>query len=254
MVSNVVAPRVLDSFRNGHSARLLHRFEHVVNLVNDQGEVMTLAAPKIGPGPFTMIVSGDFPAGFATEEPIAIDSEKLILTCGSLVIDAQQAELWEPRPEWKRLKTAPPDDLAPADSLPDGIDAFLQQLLQGIVKGDDALCRAAAHGLAGRGEGLTPIGDDVLLGVLYGLWVWQPRRELMELLVATAVPRTTTLSAAFLQAAAAGEATWHWHDLVNGRAQAREQILAIGHNSGAAAWTGFCRTWAALRTREGIAR
>ncbi|MEJ2749006.1 MAG: DUF2877 domain-containing protein, partial [Anaerolineae bacterium] len=95
---------------------------------------------------------------------------------------------------------------------------------------------------AGRGGGLTPVGDDVLLGVLYGLWVWQPRRDWMEMMVETAVPRTTTLSANFLRAAAAGEAVWQWHELVNGRAHAVTPILSIGHSSGSDAWAGFVYT------------
>jgi hypothetical protein len=253
MLSSMVTPRVLSWLKNGRSARLLHRFEHVINLVNDQGDLMTLAGRKIGPGPFTMIVEGDFQAGFAAEQPVKIDPQTLRLICGSLVIDARQAEVWEPRPDWERLKTIPSADLTSTAPLPGPIEAFLQQLLQGIVRGDDEMCQAAAFGLAGRGDGLTPTGDDVLLGVLYGLWVWRPRQDLMTLLVDTAVPRTTSLSAAFLRAAAAGEATYHWHDLVNGRAQARTQILSIGHNSGAAAWTGFCQTFMSLKENQAVA-
>jgi hypothetical protein len=89
------------------------------------------------------------------------------------------------------------------------------------------------------GKGLTPTGDDVLMGVIYGLWVWYPQRDWIRLIVETAVPRTTSLSAAFLRAAEDGEATFHWHDLVNGRAGAVNQILSIGHSSGRDAWAGF---------------
>jgi len=57
--------------------------------------------------------------------------------------------------------------------------------------------------------------------------------------VDTAVPRTTTLSAAFLRAAGDGEATIHWHDLADGRPGAMDRILAIGATSGRDAWIGF---------------
>ena len=57
--------------------------------------------------------------------------------------------------------------------------------------------------LAGLGDGLTPAGDDWLVGMM--LWAWlahaAPRR-FCQVLSDAAVPRTTTLSAAFLQAAA----------------------------------------------------
>ena len=74
--------------------------------------------------------------------------------------------------------------------LPPEIESYLQQLLKGIADGDEVMGRTAVLGLAGRGGGLTPTGDDVLMGVLYGLWVWHPRQEWMEMIVAPAVPRT----------------------------------------------------------------
>jgi hypothetical protein len=80
------------------------------------------------------------------------------------------------------------------------------------------------------------------MGVLYGLWVWHPQQQWMELILEAAVPRTTSLSAAFLRAAAAGEATIHWHHLANGDSTAVERILAVGHTSGRDAWKGFART------------
>jgi hypothetical protein len=80
------------------------------------------------------------------------------------------------------------------------------------------------------------------MGVLYGLWVWRPRLEWIDLIVDTAVPRTTRLSAAFLRSAADGEATVHWHNLALGRPKAVEQILSIGHTSGRDAWAGFSHT------------
>ena len=100
----------------------------------------------------------------------------------------------------------------------------------------------AARQLAGLGPGLTPSGDDVLLGVMYALWVWRPDEPLIQTIGHAANPRTTTLSAAFLTAAMAGEATNHWHDLVMGGPGAANRLLALGQTSGADAWAGFCRT------------
>jgi hypothetical protein len=59
--------------------------------------------------------------------------------------------------------------------------------------------------LAGRGDGLTPFGDDLLCGYAAGLVLWHDRREEAEALAAVAAPRTTGLSATLLRHAARGE-------------------------------------------------
>jgi hypothetical protein len=107
-----------------------------------------------------------------------------------------------------------------------------------------------ARALAGLGPGLTPAGDDLLLGALYALWATRPPRY--AAVVGTAVadaaaPRTTSLSAAWLRAAARGESEWVWVRLV--RALARDEraavmaaaraVPALGHSSGRCALHGF---------------
>jgi hypothetical protein len=100
------------------------------------------------------------------------------------------------------------------------------------------------------GNGLTPAGDDFLMGAIYALWALRSPEEahqLANLTVEMAVPLTTSLSGAWLRAAARGEAAQPWHDLVSGLidgnkatvAGAVDQILAIGHSSGADALAGF---------------
>jgi hypothetical protein len=202
--------------------------------------VLSLVTPAVGPGPFTLVVDDGFTAVLDINQSVQINDGQL--TIGPLSLDTNQAALWQPRPFWSQLRGHGDWEtgdwrLGTASLLE--MEVYLQQLLSGIQTADEEQIRAGAAALAGRGPGLTPLGDDVLLGVLYGLWVWQPCREWMEMIVETAVPLTTTLSAAFLRAAAAGEAVWQWHGLVNGRNYAIDQILAIGHTSGAAAWTGF---------------
>ena len=242
-----MTPRVQRWLENGRSARILHLFEEVCNLVDDQGEVITLAAPAVSPGPFTLILDDGFTAHLDLQQPVHCDGAAQSLTIGAMHIDGRNAVIWQPRPSWSKLQQHAPSDFPPPRPLPADIETHLQQLLQGILHDDVTTCQEGAWGLAGRGAGLTPTGDDVLIGVLYGLWVWySPHNKVAlqqwtELIVATAVPRTTTLSGAFLRAAAAGEATYEWHDLVNGRSGAIQNILKIGHHSGADALTGFTR-------------
>ncbi|MCP4428513.1 MAG: DUF2877 domain-containing protein [Chloroflexi bacterium] len=251
----MTTPRARAWVRNGRPARILHLFDEVCNLVNDRDEIISLVSPQVGIGPFAVVLDGDFTADLDLERPVAVDAARQGLTVGSLVVDVGRTAVWSSCPNWKQLQGQVWSDGA---TLAADIEAYLRQLLLGIVNGNEADCRAGAYGLAGRGGGLTPTGDDVLMGVLYGLWVWQMPLKWMEMIVETAVSRTTTLSANFLTAAAAGEATYHWHDLVNGSAAANVaaadvaaavvQIQAIGHTSGVDAWAGFVRANVALST------
>jgi hypothetical protein len=114
--------------------------------------------------------------------------------------------------------------------------------------GEESLLPAAVAQLAGLGSGLTPAGDDFLVGAM--LWGWlahpQPQR-FCAALAEPAVSRTTVLSAAFLQAAARGECSDVWHRLLQVLAAGQERrlvaavtaILAHGQTSGADALAGF---------------
>jgi hypothetical protein len=245
----LLTPRVQHWLRNGRSARILHLFAESCNLVDDQNDVISLVTPRIGAGPFTLILTGDFTSQLTLSMPVAIDDVGQTLSIGSITLNTSNAVLWQPLPKWHQLSSKSLADLPPPASLPADIEAGLQRLLEGIVSGDLVAVQAGAYALAGRGIGLTPTGDDVLMGVLYGLWVWYPKHDWMQAIVETAVSRTTTLSAAFLRAAAAGEAVEPWHHLVNGRAYAIQNILSIGHTSGADALTGFARISQILGTR-----
>ncbi len=104
--------------------------------------------------------------------------------------------------------------------------------------------------ISGLGGGLTPAGDDFLLGIIMAIWCFLPmpraQRLALEIVDATA-GRTTTLSAAWLEAAGKGEASQYWHDFIDslvidahfGIQRAARRIIGIGHTSGADALTGF---------------
>jgi hypothetical protein len=248
MLATVIAPRARQWLRDGGPARILHLFAETCNLVNDRNEVISLVSPRIGPGPFTIVLENDFTAGLDSHQAVSIDGAKQGLAVGPLVVDVAEAAVWQPKPEWTQLRDADVARWPSPAELPSGITFFLEETVEGIAGDDLSTCLTGVEGLAGRGDGLTPTGDDMLMGVLYGLWVWHPRQEWMRMILETAVPRTTTLSANFLRAAADGEAVRQWHDLVNGRPQAVAEIMAIGHSSGADAWAGFVYTGSALRS------
>jgi len=125
---------------------------------------------------------------------------------------------------------------AAVQTLRKGWDGDLEQLGVGAV------------GLAGLGGGLTPAGDDFLVGAMVGAWLGHPAPgHLCRVLVEAAAPRTTTLSAAFLGVAARGECSAPWHALLTALSTGREsdietalqEVLAHGATSGADTLAGF---------------
>ncbi len=84
-----------------------------------------------------------------------------------------------------------------------------------LQSNDSAAVRHAMCGLLGKGEGLTPEGDDILVGLLAGLRLLGPAlgisgaggmQAAIAPIVLTEAPfRTTALSAALLRHAVAGE-------------------------------------------------
>jgi hypothetical protein len=123
-------------------------------------------------------------------------------------------------------------------------------------EGDGTQLRIAASRLAGLGGGLTPSGDDFLVGVM--IWAWlahpMPERVCHPLLEASDL-RTTALSGALLRAAARGECSLSWHHLLSalqGRPKdelvaAVRNVLRYGHTSGADALAGLIWTGQNIR-------
>jgi len=136
----------------------------------------------------------------------------------------------------RRLAAVPTDLTAATRQLP---AAALELLAAG-----DA---AAVPMLVGRGDGLTPVGDDVLCG-----WLVAARAAGRDTAgVADAVRRdqhrTTLLSATLLRHAAAGEAIAPFRAVLAGRDPAAVTALqAVGHTSGTGMLLGahlaLCRT------------
>ena len=107
--------------------------------------------------------------------------------------------------------------------------------------------------LLGVGPGLTPAGDDVLAGLLVGLWSFGQRAEpLRRAVLAGLAAGTTDLSAALLRCAARGESIPQVNQLLrtmSGSAwqsrldhamldHAMDDLVRVGHTSGTALATG----------------
>lgn len=299
-----ITPRALNWLNRNAAATVLHVSPHTCNLVDSQGDVLSLVTPDIGRGPFALVVpvssfrfqvsgskfqvfssapaaSSQQPTAKSSNSPFTIAqslvsspqslnlsvSQSPCLSLPPYLITTDQAELWDPRPRWDTIRPHLPKALPwlrlallrhtttqatavhqAVHQLPRFVEG-VQQMCVGWQNQDEDKIAQAVERLAGFGPGLTPAGDDGLMGVLYGVWATQaqPDEPLLSRVVAQARKRTTTLSGAFLVAAAAGEAVQAWHELVRairggegeGIYAAAKGILAIGDSSGACALAGF---------------
>jgi hypothetical protein len=243
---------------NSRHPRILHLFDHACNLINERGEVFSVVTPQIGNGPFNLVIETNdlFSELLSLESPISISPTHL--TIGSLSIHTAGAELWEPRPDWQLLHSRKDDITTQLLKLPVANDPFSHSLVSNLsatlATTDTSTAKTIASQLAGLGNGLTPSGDDFIMGALYAAWIMHPPDiacTLVQKVAETAAPLTTSLSAAWLRSAGRGEAGILWHDffkvLLSENAvkiqTAMEQILVVGATSGADALSGFIQTF-----------
>ncbi|MBI3241160.1 MAG: DUF2877 domain-containing protein [Chloroflexi bacterium] len=265
------------------TARVLNSFDRACNLINQNNDILALVASERGLTPFAMVVASEerFPFRAVTESSIVrIESRRF--SVGPLQITIDTPRLWNPIPDWAAVRQMFADhfelpealpatalEVSPAGSL---LELFLSperrtasapmldraaqganKLVAGLHAGSLEQCVAGAKMLAGAGGGLTPAGDDFIVGVLLAAWAGlfgersEGREQMGQAIAQTAAPLTTTLSAAYLHAAARGECMIHWHDLfaallASNESAVREALRAltsVGHTSGADALAGF---------------
>jgi hypothetical protein len=259
---------------------VLHVFEQACDLISDQEEILSLVTQAIGNGPFSLVLPGlDFRNFIDADSAIHMEGAKL--NVGDLEVSTDQATDWNPRPAWDKLRmvkrstdahaptllqvlasASPPGSLA-ALVLPqpkqDSVLSTLtlknahraaKPLVNGLLHGDRDTCLKAVESLAGLGGGLTPQGDDFLLGCFIAVWAGlTPKSSLhmLEEIADHAAMRTTPLSSAWIRAAATGSCGEPWHDLFAAVLadqetlvrSAADRLVSIGHTSGADALAGF---------------
>jgi hypothetical protein len=258
---------------------ILHVFDPVCNMINEEGEVFSMVGPFVGNGPFSGLTQeGKFTGWISADSRVEI--ERNILRIDGAEIYFEDAEVWEPRPAWEAIK-GKAQELLQASELIEGLlrehaeaESFayivlplsganesisathkkagvaLEKLLPAILNEDSEVMRENAAAIGGLGAGLTPAGDDFLVGLMHALWATRSGAAALALclvMAEAAIPRTNSLSAAWLRAASQGEAGEPWHELIwaiaGGNDEAVEaavmRILPTGHSSGADALGGF---------------
>jgi hypothetical protein len=273
--------------RDGFAGSVLSVFAGACNLVNDQGKIVALVGQRVGNGPLNIVLTEDGFLARGLEAGLPVEGDGRSIQIGkTLKVCLAGAEVWEPRLEWAGLNAArpglkanlavlhdhlmaqalaeslaclPATDLPGARSVESTYRKMAQRAIEGLLAalhgGDRQGIAASAIALTGLGPGLTPAGDDFLLGLMAGLQTWPQFlaggglsvEEACQAIYEAADGRTNLLSLALLQSAREGMFSEVWHILLaalrQGKADevrgAADRVLSFGGTSGADALSGF---------------
>jgi hypothetical protein len=249
-----LAPDANSWLANTQYPRILHVFEEACNLINERKEILSIVTPQIGNGPFNLVIEEDinFQDHINLESPISSSPNSLQL--GKLKIFFKNSQLWNPKPNWDALHLHQNQirqqlQITNYQNLQSPITSLQQQFSNSLISNDLQSTKIFASKLAGLGIGLTPAGDDFIMGALHAAWIIHPQENahaLGESVAGVCEALTTSLSAAYIKSAGKGEAGELWHDFFNSLILQSpnlqspiSNILAIGHTSGADAMAGF---------------
>src|SRR5574337_1174280 len=267
------------------TARVLNKFERACNLINQDDDILALVTSELGLTPFAIVIAAVERLPFrevSDSSAVRVEADRLIVE--PLEINLASAAVWNPVPDWSALRQHLSDspgrlrelsdialELAVKGSLLDlyrsteplsgreeGMDRPLLEraragataLVSGLRRGSMDECIEGARKLAGLGGGLTPSGDDFIVGAILAAWAGlfgAGRAAMAGAIVETAARLTTTLSGAYLRAAARGECIAYWHRMLASLSgtdkevirMAAKSLMSIGHSSGADALAGF---------------
>ncbi len=242
-------------------------FRRACNLRTDGGELLALLAPELGNAPHAIRVRA--PSGLAFVDHLVAGQRvgcraAVLRVAGSeLAVDLNSAELWQSRLEGWRVDLARPTvDLAwqaAWRSLQRHRQSDRNPRLLAVHERGQALAEAgrgldldragaALRALIGCGPGLTPAGDDLIVGFLAGLWCTRHddparRRFLGQLGAAVTVAAAATgeISRTCLRYATRGNVAEPLAGLARAIAlgapiaeleRAAERALRVGHTSG----------------------
>lgn len=261
------------------SGTLIATFERSCYLDLD-GSIVALVSPPLLNGPLNIVVGppGDFsfqqwrigmtaradPSSLQLEDGIEIDLARAHIWDATLMpwdeveaatlrtsLDIVRRTVLQEAPEGSFAHYLPGSGErgSGADPLRYRAHDGMTQLQAGLRERAQQDVAGGARKLAGLGPGLTPSGDDVLVGALVALTVWPPSNLAgFRQAIVDAVPgHTTRISTAYLEAAARGEASEAWHRLLAVLPQtdrgevvaAARRLMAFGETSGADMLSGF---------------
>lgn len=259
----------LAALRGGLRGCVHSVFARVVNVIVPDGTLLTLASRQVDDAPDTLVVDlrSFGGTGVAIGAPVAAH-DRVLAVGRNLAIRFACASPWVPLLPWypahdaslRRNLGALREQVAGLDAGPDrdapsqpsavttAAAALLAQhataLGHALARADVEAARAEGEALVGLGQGLTPSGDDLLLGLFAVLNLpggpCEPFRDLGRQIVTRAAHRTHAISLCALRAAAEGRVRARvvalLSALIAGEREttlgALRAVLAIGSTSG----------------------
>lgn len=248
-----------------HRAGHVHSvFDRVVNLAWHDGGLVTLQGPGPLAAPFALeLVSVSRLDRLMPGDPVwrvdkALEFGDATVDCGAAAsADTEMPDAGHPPTGWTVLSTGLAGVPASALSSSFGLEGRAD-LAAGIARRRSDLLLSGARKLIGLGEGLTPAGDDCLVGALAVLhrhdrsWlIFQT--EVLASLVRLAQHRTTAIAAEFVRHAVDGHYAETVIDVLTASDAARRSAVATlcrtGATSGADILCGMRLALDALATR-----
>jgi hypothetical protein len=190
------------------------------------GPLIVIHDQSRGHTPTSLVLQGVCPARWEAAPGDAVTGRLGHLRLGNLLLDGRQARTWRPRAPVPRSTAPDPHPLATAvekiaaDAMR-RLGPARRRLAAALAAQDANGVRCAAAALVGRGPGLTPSGDDALVGVLAALHRVGPRDvsagplRLLRSALQPLLARTTPISAHYLRLALQGDFGEHLAGLVD---------------------------------------
>ena len=255
-------------------------FESVLNLETRNG-LITVGGPSVGPLPHGLSISRELDyrsLGLRSGQLVILERHRIRIPGSNIEIDLSGATPWSPRlpvisqgvaqARWRDraadMRRLAATAVRARPGAGDGIGALidldhgpsigavariagprLECLAQAVRTGDPAAAGVAAESLVGLGPGLTPSGDDALVGMAAAVTAMAGPEALdasfLGSVAESAPTRTTMVSATFLRHASAGQFSASVHQLMGvligpDASDARttiERCVAYGATSGA---------------------
>ena len=236
-------------------------YQDFCNIRGNDGRMITIAISPIGKSPFSVLIeSQDLTTSITAKMNVRADQYGINIS-DKIFISLDYAETWDPKmlqfPQTFCLKASSAELLF-------GYTHWLEstfyysnnkyvrnKLISGAKELQNALVnkhpiKRPVTYLAGLGFGLTPSGDDYLLGVMASLWLTK-NTNFIEEIGCLSSQKTTSLSGAYLMAASKGDFAECWHDLaqavlyqdLKALRESISEFLQIGASSGRDALAGF---------------
>jgi hypothetical protein len=230
-------------------------FERAVNLLVD-GELWTVLGAARADSPFGIrLAASDAALNVGAADRVNVRAG--YVGVGRLIVDCRTASRWVPA-RWAQPATGLAARLVAVEHAALARawheSAGMASDVTDALRGSDAALASAVRRTVGRGPGLTPAGDDVLVGMLALLTsgaagaAGERASSRLASALAPVLPTTSDLSRHLLQQAARGLAGRALHDLGHALmqdtahdvlARAIELALDSGCTSGADAATGL---------------